>query len=249
MARGCGPWSKEAYWKLSISGQKWQYLTQIVLAFDFSDKWHYKNNKRKRIGKHTINLTDHFKSKPGLKGLIWTIAISSLEQWQYPHRGDIKWVYTRWVYDVHLRAHYWWGNMLTSTPFSTPPDTVYGRHARRSMFQRCRMSGYRASCAVLISDTVLPLCFNIDIFMILINLTRLVLGPLLLLVQRPPGFGVLYPSQQYLSVRWVQQHRRVVLKVLLNVSSSELLLQLLQLLQLVLDCYLWYGPEAWGTPW
>ena len=45
MARGRGPWSEEACWKLSISRQKCQYLTPIVSSFDFSYKWHFQNRK------------------------------------------------------------------------------------------------------------------------------------------------------------------------------------------------------------
>ena len=37
---GGGPGSEEARWKPSISGQKWEYLTPIVLSLDFSYKWH-----------------------------------------------------------------------------------------------------------------------------------------------------------------------------------------------------------------
>ena len=45
MARGRGPWSEEACWKLSISRQKCQYLTPTVSSFDFSYKWHFQNRK------------------------------------------------------------------------------------------------------------------------------------------------------------------------------------------------------------
>ena len=46
--RGRGPWTEEARWKFSISVQKFQYLTPIVVSFDFSYNWHYRNSKRLR---------------------------------------------------------------------------------------------------------------------------------------------------------------------------------------------------------
>ena len=53
-ARGRGPWSAEAPWNLNLmSGQTCHIImTPIVLSFESSHKWRYKNSKRLRIKTH-----------------------------------------------------------------------------------------------------------------------------------------------------------------------------------------------------